>query len=266
MAETVPGILSKIAAAARLRVAEARDAKPLGELRRQAEALGSSGGKSFAAALSSPGVSFICEVKRASPSRGVIAADFPYLRIAGDYEAAGAAAISVLTEPEFFLGSDAYLREIAAQVSLPVLRKDFVIDPYQIYEAKVLGARAVLLIAALLDTPALKDHIALAAALGLDALVEVHDGLQTQAALEAGARIIGINNRDLRTFRVDTGTTAALRPLIPPGILTVSESGIAARRDIALLETLGVDGALIGETLMRAQDKKAALAELRGGA
>jgi indole-3-glycerol phosphate synthase len=274
MSDSVPSILAKIAASARLRVDKAKRQKPLGELRREAESALSSGGKSFApaenapgktfsAALCAPGVSFICEVKRASPSRGIIAKDFPYAQIARDYEAAGAAAISVLTEPEFFLGSDAYLREIAAQVSLPALRKDFVIDPYQIYEAKILGAKALLLITALLDPAALKDHIALAASLGVDSLVEVHDEAETQAALDAGARIVGINNRDLKTFQVDTGTTARLRPLIPRGILTVSESGIRERSDIALLEALGVDGALVGETLMRSVDKKAALAGLR---
>jgi len=261
-------ILDDIAAKTKLRVEEAKREKPLTELRQEAEAAraAETGGTTFAAALAAPGLSFICEVKRASPSKGLLAADFPYLSIAREYEAAGAAAVSVLTEPDFFLGSNAHLKEIAAQISLPALRKDFVIDPYQIYEAKVLGAKAALLITALLDAAVLKDAVALCGGLGLDALVEVHDEAETQTALEAGARIIGINNRDLKTFKVDTGTTARLRRLIPPGVLVVSESGIRERRDVELLEAAGVDAALIGETLMRAKDKSAALAALRGEA
>jgi indole-3-glycerol phosphate synthase len=258
-------ILDDIAAKTKLRVEEAKREKPLAELRREAEAA-ETGGKTFAAALAAPGLSFICEVKRASPSKGLLAADFPYLPIAREYEAAGAAAVSMLTEPDFFLGQNSYLKEIAAQVSLPALRKDFVIDLYQIYEAKVLGAKAALLITALLDAAVLKDAIVLCGSLDMDALVEVHDEAEAQTALEAGARIIGINNRDLKTFKVDTGTTARLRRLIPPGVLVVSESGIRERRDVELLENIGVDAALIGETLMRAEDKSAALAALRGEA
>jgi indole-3-glycerol phosphate synthase len=261
-------ILDDIAAKTKLRVEEAKREKPLAELRREAEAarVTESGGKTFAAALAAPGLSFICEVKRASPSKGLLAADFPYLSIAREYEAAGAAAISVLTEPDFFLGSNAYLKEIAAQVSLPALRKDFVIDLYQIYEAKVLGAKAALLITALLDTAALKEFVVLCGSLDMDALVEVHDETETQTVLEAGARIIGINNRDLKTFKVDTGITTRLHRLIPPGVLVVSESGIRERRDIELLENIGVDAALIGETLMCAKDKRMVLAALRGEA
>jgi indole-3-glycerol phosphate synthase len=259
-------ILDDIAAKTKLRVEKAKRETPLAELRREAEAETEVRGKTFAATLAAPGLSFICEVKRASPSKGLLAADFPYLHIAQEYEAAGAAAISVLTEPDFFLGQNSYLKEIAAQVSLPVLRKDFVIDPYQIYEAKALGAKAVLLITALLDAAALKEFVVLCGSLDMDALVEVHDEAEAQTALKAGAKIIGINNRDLKTFKVDTGTTARLRRLIPSGVLVVSESGIRERRDVELLEAAGVDAALIGETLMRAKDKSAALAALRGEA
>jgi indole-3-glycerol phosphate synthase len=217
-------------------------------------------------------------VKKASPSKGIIAKappgtppgtppdtpDFPYLQIARDYEAAGAAAISVLTEPEYFLGSDEYLREIAAAVSVPVLRKDFVVDEYQIYEAALLGAQALLLICALLETAVLREYIKIAHSLGLSALVETHSAGEVQSALEAGARIIGINNRDLRTFTVDLGTTGKLRKLIPAGIITVSESGVSSPDDIKVLGDYGVDAVLVGEALMRAPDKKAYLRGLRG--
>jgi indole-3-glycerol phosphate synthase len=217
-------------------------------------------------------MAFICEVKKASPSKGLIAKtpqgapDFPYLQIALDYEAAGAAAISVLTEPEYFLGSDEYLREIAAAVNIPVLRKDFVVDEYQIYEAALLGAQAILLICALLETATLREYIKIAHSLGLSALVETHSAGEVQSALDAGARIIGINNRDLQTFNVDLATTGKLRKLIPAGIITVSESGISSPDDIKTLGGYGVDAVLIGETLMRSPDKKARLRVLRGAA
>jgi len=217
----------------------------------------------FEQALSAPGLSFICEVKKASPSKGVIADDFPYLAIAREYEAAGAAAISVLTEPDFFLGDPRYLREIAADVKIPVLRKDFVIDPYQLYEAKIWGAQAALLICALLDTETLRSYITIAAELGLSTLVEIHDEAEAEQAVAAGARIIGINNRDLKTFNVDLGVTARLRKLIPADIITVAESGIKSPDDIRALKGSGIDAVLIGESLMRAPDKKRFLAELR---
>jgi len=213
--------------------------------------------------LKAPGLSFICEVKKASPSKGVIANDFPYLEIAREYEAAGAAAISVLTEPEYFLGDPRYLREIAADVKIPVLRKDFVIDPYQLYEAKLWGAQAALLICALLDTDTLAQYIKIAAELRLAALVEIHDEAEAEQALAAGARIIGINNRDLKNFNVDLGVTARLRKLIPAGVITVAESGIKSPDDIHALKGSGIDAVLIGESLMRAQDKRRFLAELR---
>ena len=217
----------------------------------------------FEQALTAPGVSFICEVKKASPSKGVIAEDFPYLRIAQEYEAAGAAAISVLTEPEYFLGDPRYLQEIAANVKVPVLRKDFVIDPYQLYEAKIWGAQAVLLICALLDTDTLRSYIAIAAELGLSALVEIHDEAEAEQALAAGARVIGINNRDLNTFNVDLNVAARLRKLIPADVITVAESGIKSPDDIRALKDSGIDAALIGESLMRALDKKQFLSELK---
>jgi indole-3-glycerol phosphate synthase len=201
-------------------------------------------------------------VKKASPSKGIIAEDFPWLEIAKEYEDGGAAAISVLTEPEFFLGSDQYLREIAAAAHIPVLRKDFIIDPYQVYEAKLLGARAVLLICALLDRETLSSFIKIAGELALDCLVEIHNEAEAEEALWAGARIIGINNRDLTAFTVDVGLTARLRKLIPAGVLAVAESGIKTPQDVRALKDLGLDAALIGESLMRAADKKGFLREL----
>jgi indole-3-glycerol phosphate synthase len=224
----------------------------------------------FEDALAKPGLSFICEVKKASPSKGLIIAQnksgapfFPYLEIAREYEKAGAEAISVLTEPEYFLGSDEYLREIAVAVHIPVLRKDFIVDAYQIYEAKLLGASAVLLICALLDTATLTEYIGITRTLGLAALVEAHSADEVRSAISAGARIIGINNRDLKTFKVDLAITGRLRELIPAGIITVSESGIRSADDIRVLSAYGIDAVLIGETLMRSGDKKEALAELR---
>jgi indole-3-glycerol phosphate synthase len=224
----------------------------------------------FEQALSVAGLSFICEVKKASPSKGIIAADapdFPYMEIAADYEAAGAAAISVLTEPDYFFGSDQYLQDIAAKARIPALRKDFTIDAYQIYEAKLLGASAVLLICALLDTKTLEAYIRTADLLGLSALVEVHNEDEVRSAMDAGARIVGINNRDLKTFTVDLGTTVKLSALIPAGILTVSESGVRGPEDVRTL-TRGamIDAVLIGETLMRAADKRRCLLELRAAA
>jgi indole-3-glycerol phosphate synthase len=216
----------------------------------------------FEAALRAPGLSFICEVKRASPSKGVIAEDFPYLHIAREYEEAGASAISVLTEPDFFQGSAAYLQEIAREVSIPCLRKDFIIDEYQIYEAKFLGASAVLLICALLEEQQLAAFIALAESVGLAALVETHSEAEVEAALNAGAKIIGINNRDLQTFSVDLGVTRRLAAHIPGGIVKVSESGIHSPDDIQRVTDAGVDAVLIGESMMRARDKKRHLEEL----
>jgi indole-3-glycerol phosphate synthase len=259
-------ILDEIAAKTRIRVAGAKEAVPLEQVRAAAEAMALSTEQYFEKALSAPGLSFICEVKKASPSKGLIAASFPYLRIAEEYEAAGAAAISVLTEPDYFLGKDRYLKEIAGTVKIPVLRKDFIIDPYQIYEAKILGAQAVLLICALLDTKTMAAYIKIAEGLNLAAMVETHDETEVQSALDAGGRIIGINNRDLKTFQVDPGVTFRLRKLLPQGILSVSESGIRSADDIRALGEQDVDAVLVGETLMRSPDKKKYLEELRAAA
>ena len=256
-------ILDELAAHARERVAAAKKEKPLEEMRRQALSL-PKGDFAFENALKKPGVSFICECKKASPSKGIIAPDFPYLEIAKEYEAAGADCISVLTEPKWFLGSDRYLREIALSVSLPCLRKDFTVDAYMIYEAKLLGASAVLLICSLLGEDALRAHIGLCDELGLSALVEAHDGEEVGLALRAGARMIGVNNRNLRDFSVDTDLSRRLRALIPPDVIFVSESGVKTAEDVERLRETGADAVLVGETLMRAPDKAAKLIELRG--
>lgn len=258
-------ILAEIAEKTRQRVAEEKMSLPLPQLRAQAEAMDTSTGFPFAQALAAPGMSFICEVKKASPSKGLIAPNFPYLDIAKEYQAAGAAAISCLTEPYWFQGSDQYLKEIAQAVTIPVLRKDFTVDEYMIYGAKVLGSSAVLLICAILDDGQLKDYLALAHSLGLSALVEAHDETELSRALSAGAGIIGVNNRDLRTFTVDVSNSLRLRKLAPPEVLFVSESGIKTPEDIQKLYDNGTNAVLIGETLMRAPDKKAMLAQLRGG-
>ena len=219
----------------------------------------------FEKALKSEELAFICELKKASPSKGIIADDFPYLNLAKDYEAAGAAAISVLTEPYFFKGDDRFLREIADTVSVPLLRKDFTVDSYMIYEAKMLGASAVLLICSLLDRDALAEYLGIAHSLGLSALVETHDEDEVGMAVSAGARIIGVNNRNLKTFEVDIGISIGLRKLVPDSVVFVSESGIRTAEDIDMLRKNGVDAVLIGETLMRSPDKKKAVAGLRGG-
>jgi indole-3-glycerol phosphate synthase len=218
---------------------------------------------SFAAALAAPGLSFICEVKKASPSKGVIAEDFDHLGIARSYEEAGAAAISVLTEPNFFQGSPRYLAEIAAAVSVPALRKDFIIDAYQIHEAASLGAAAVLLIVALLSDEQLAAFIACAHSLGMDALVEAHTREELERALAAGAGIVGVNNRDLHSFEVDLSLSVRLREVVPSDVLYVAESGIRTLDDVALLACAGVDAVLIGETLMRSNSRAALLAQMR---
>lgn len=256
-------ILDQLADYARQRTEQAKRALPLEEIRHHALAL-PKGDFSFQHALKKPGVSFICECKKASPSKGLIDPDFPYLKIAKEYEAAGADCISVLTEPKWFLGSDTYLEEIANSVSIPCLRKDFTIDDYMIYEAKVLGASAVLLICSILSEKQMKEYISICDELGLSALIEVHDEREINMALHAGARIIGVNNRNLKDFSVDTDNSRRLRELIPRDVLFVSESGVSSAEDVAKLRDIGADAVLIGETLMRAPDKKAKLAELRG--
>lgn len=257
-------ILKTLAQRARLRVEAARGRRPLEELQSAVRDLPADKDFPFERALRKPGLSFICEVKRASPSRGVIAREFPYRDIAREYERAGADAVSVLTEPEYFLGSDAYLQEIAGLVRLPVLRKDFTVDPYQIYEARLLGASAVLLICALTDEETLREWIGLCDALGLSALVEAHDARETGMALAAGARIVGVNNRNLRTFDVRMDNCAALRPLVPPQALFVAESGVRTRADVVEAERIGAHAVLVGETMMRSADRQKTLAVLRG--
>lgn len=256
-------ILDQLADHARERVAEAKKKIPLDEIKRQALLLPRSD-FAFEKALKKDGISYICECKKASPSKGLIAPDFPYLQIAKEYETAGADCISVLTEPKWFLGRDEYLREIASNVSIPCLRKDFTVDEYMIYEAKVLGASAVLLICSILTAEDIREYIYLCDELGLSALVEAHDEFEVKVAVKAGARIIGVNNRNLKDFSVDTENSARLRRLIPKDVLFVSESGVRDASDVAKLREIGADAVLIGETLMRATDKKAKLAELRG--
>ena len=255
-------ILDKLAASAKARCEAAKGKFPPEEIRRLAENT-PKGDFGFEKALKKPGMSFICECKRASPSKGLIAPEFPYLDIARDYEAAGADCVSVLTEPEWFLGSDRYLEEIAHTVGIPCLRKDFTVDEYMIYEAKLLGASAVLFICSILDAEHLKEYIGVADSLGLSSLVEAHDEREIAAAVGAGARVIGVNNRNLKDFTVDTGNSGRLRSIVPDDIVFVSESGVSDAGDVKRLYDAHVDAVLIGEALMRASDRKAKLAELR---
>ncbi|MGJ9658986.1 indole-3-glycerol phosphate synthase TrpC [Actinotignum sp. GS-2025c] len=281
----MPNILEQIAAATRKRVARDKEQIPAARMRELAEGLaasapaaaapapaaGSQPGSDpasfpFEAALRGPGLGFICEVKKASPSKGIIAEDFPYLDIARSYEAAGAEAMSVLTEPQWFLGSDSYLEEITRTVATPCLRKDFVVDSYQIYQAKTLGASAVLLICSLLDTATLREYLQLAHSLGLSALVETHDAAEIDSAQEAGARIIGINNRNLKDFSVDLATAGQLRARIESTALVVAESGVRGAADVEALAAGGADAVLVGEALMRSADKVGVLAQWRQAA
>jgi indole-3-glycerol phosphate synthase len=261
---TVRNILEEIAERTRERIAAKKREVPLNELAEAARAGGVVHVFPFEKTLRRDDIAFICEIKKASPSKGIIAEDFPYPDIAREYEAAGAAAVSVLTEPFYFKGEDRYLREIACTVKLPLLRKDFIVDDYMIYEAKLLGASAVLLICSLLNEGTLIAYIALAHSLGLSALVEAHTEAEAQTAIRAGARVIGVNNRNLKTFEVDMNTSLRIRQTVPEDIIFVSESGIRTAEDIALLRQNKVDAVLVGETLMRAKDKKAALDALRG--
>ena len=256
-------ILDQLAEHARQRVEAAKQTLPLAKIKRQALAL-PKGDFRFEKALAKPGLAFICECKKASPSKGLIAPEFPYLQIAKAYQVAGADAISVLTEPKWFLGSDTYLREIASAVSTPCLRKDFTMDEYMLYEAKLLGASAVLLICAILSDAQLKEYLAICDSLGLSALVEAHDDAEVDRALKAGARILGVNNRNLKDFTVDTANSRRLRSRIPQDVLFVSESGVKTAEDVARLAAIGADAVLIGEALVRAPDKTAKLQELKG--
>ncbi|MFW6679443.1 indole-3-glycerol phosphate synthase TrpC [Lacrimispora sp. AGF001] len=263
-------ILDTLAAASKQRAEAAKITIPVSQMEEMAYMAFEDGKRecdfSFEKAISSPGISFICEVKRASPSKGMIAPDFPYREIAMEYEEAGADAISVLTEPDYFLGKGEYLTEISQSVSLPLLRKDFTVDPYQIFEAKVLGASAVLLICALLDTEKLKEYMKICDSLGLSALVEAHDEAEIHSALTAGARLIGVNNRNLKTFEVDFENSIRLRGLVPAGTVFIAESGIQTADDVKRLYQAGVNGVLIGESLMRSPDKKVILQEMRKAA
>lgn len=257
-------ILNTIAEKTRERIAGEKNSIPLSGIRAAAEsAVQSLPPFAFEQALRKPGLQFICEVKKASPSKGVIAENFPYLEIAKEYEAAGAAAISCLTEPFWFLGSDYYLQEIASQVSIPVLKKDFTIDEYMIYQAKAFHASAVLLICSILDDSQLTAFHQLAEELGLSALVEAHTEEEILRALRCGARIIGVNNRNLKNFHVDMENSLSLRCLVPPEVLFVSESGVRTSEDTKKLYKNGTDAVLIGEALMRAENKKAFLEALR---
>ncbi|MBO7394253.1 MAG: indole-3-glycerol phosphate synthase TrpC [Abditibacteriota bacterium] len=255
-------VLDKLADFARQRVEASKRRVPMSAMRLEALDM-PKGDFPFTAALAKDGLSFICECKKASPSKGLIAPEFPYLRIAEEYEEAGADCVSVLTEPEMFLGSDMYLRDIARRVSIPCLRKDFVVDEYMLYEAKALGAAAALLICSILDDAQLRDYGDICAGLGLSALVEAHDEEEIERALKSGAKIVGVNNRNLKDFSVDTGNSRRLRSLVPEGVLFVSESGVKTAEDCAEAAAMGADAVLVGETLMRAGDKKAKLAELR---
>ena len=260
-------ILDEIAARTRARIAEEKKQVPQSVLKERAglRKTSAEGGQGyFYRALKKPGMSYICEVKKASPSKGLIAPDFPYVRIAKEYQEAGASAISCLTEPYYFMGADRYLKEITEAVEIPVLRKDFTVDSYMIWQAAALGASAVLLICAILEDGELREYRELAESLGMDALVEAHDECEVERALKSGARIIGVNNRDLKTFQVDTGNSVRFRRLAPAEVLFVSESGIRTPEDIRKLRENQVDAVLIGETLMRSTDKKRMLEELNG--
>ena len=251
-------ILDTLVAATKQRISRDMEQIPTEEMKRLAAAV-SRPAFAFENQLKKPGIHFICEVKKASPSKGLIAPDFPYVQIAKEYEDAGADCISVLTETDYFLGSDAYFKEIRREVKIPMLRKDFTIHPYMIYQAKAMGADAVLLICAILSEAELKENLKICNELGLSALVETHDEAEVAMAVRAGARILGVNNRNLKTFEVDIQNSERLRSLVPDDILFVAESGIRTAEDVRALKAAGVNGVLIGETLMRSRDKKATL-------
>lgn len=255
-------ILDELAEYAKERVAKAKAEVSLEEIKAQACEL-PKGNFEFEKALKLDDLAFICECKKASPSKGIIAEEFDYLNIALEYEKAGANCISVLTEPKWFLGSDSYLKEIAAAVNIPCIRKDFTVDEYMIYEAKVLGAKAVLLICSILSEDQIKEYLTICDELGISAVVETHDENEVEMALRCKARIIGVNNRNLKDFSVNTDNSKKLRKLIPSDVIFVSESGIKDKTDIDAVRSMGADAVLIGETLMRAKDKKAMLDELK---
>ena len=260
-------ILDEIAAYTVERTNAEKKIIDLSTMRRDAESMAADDKAnyfSFENALKEPDMSFICECKKASPSKGIIAEEFPYVEIAKSYEAAGATAISVLTEPNWFKGSNSFLKEITENVSIPCLRKDFTVDEYMIFQAKTIGAKAVLLICSLLETKRLKEYREIADSVGLSAIVEAHDEKEIESAMDAGARIIGVNNRNLKDFTVDINNSGRLRKLVPEEVLFVAESGIKTNKDIEALKNMGVNAVLIGETLMRADDKNKMLKELKG--
>lgn len=262
-------ILDDIVMATKIRIEAQKKEIPIEELKKSIY-LSNKEAFAFEKALASKSankehsMAFICEVKKASPSKGIISEDFPYLSIAKEYEDAEAAAISVLTEEDFFLGSPKYLKEISENVKIPTLRKDFIIDEYQIYQSKILGADAILLICSLLSLDILRDFLNICNSLGLSALVEAHTEFEIRRALAAGARIIGVNNRNLYTFQVDIQNSIRLRSLVPDDIIFVAESGIHTAEDVKALYEAGVDGVLIGETLMKCKDKGKLIKELKG--
>ena len=254
-------ILQEIAQSTRKRVNKEKSIKSLDDIKKEALAL-PKGSFEFEEAVKKPGMSFICEVKKASPSKGVIAQNFPYVEIAKDYEKAGASCISVLTEPEYFKGDKLYLKEISENVKIPLIRKDFVVDEYMIYDAKVHGADCVLLICSLLDEDTIKEYISICDGLGISALVEAHDEEEIKMAINAGVRMIGVNNRDLKTFTVDIENSERLRHLVPKDLLFIAESGIKTKEDVRRLKSANVNGILIGETLMKSNNKEEMIKEL----
>lgn len=256
-------ILTKLADSTRDRVEREKKQISLEMVKEQALAM-KKGDFSFERVIAEGDISFICEVKRASPSKGMLVEEFPYVQIAKDYEEAGASCISVLTEPDYFKGDKQYLKEISENVTVPLIRKDFIIDEYMIYDAKIHGASCVLLICSLLDKETMEKYTEICDNLGMSALVEAHDEEEIQKAVEAGARMIGVNNRDLKTFTVDIRNSERLRKLVPDNILFIAESGIKTNADINRLRKANVNGVLIGETFMKAENKKEMLQELRG--
>ncbi len=256
-------ILDEIATRTKKRIAVERIILPFDEIKQMAEDM-PRGNFEFEKAIAKSDMSFICEVKKASPSKGVIAEDFPYLEIAKDYEKAGATAISCLTEPEYFQGKNKYLKEISANVSLPILKKDFFVDEYMIYQAKIYGASAILLICGILSDEQLKEYFKIANNLGLSAVFEAHDESEIQRAISCGARIIGVNNRNLKTFEMNFSNSINLRKMVKEDVIFISESGIRCREDINLLEKHNINAVLIGETLMRADNKSEIISRLKG--
>ena len=258
-------MLDEIVVKTKERLVEAKQNKSLDQLIGEVPKLEINEDFPFKEALKDPEIAIIAEVKKASPSKGLIARDFDYIEIAREYEDAGASAISVLTEPYFFKGSNDFLMEISENVSIPILRKDFTIDKYMIYEAKLLGASAVLLIVSILDDAQLKEYLDLSHDLGLSAIVETHDANEIKTALDAGAEIIGVNNRNLADFTVDIENSIRLRSLVGDDVVFISESGIKTKEDVTRLKENNVDAVLIGETLMRSEDKKSMIFELKNG-